>query len=105
MCRSRVGSRQIGVAGLNRPGFWPFCVKLALSQGNLMAAPTDERLQDRSDLAWSIAVGGIGVVLFTALLAFTWYYAAAILLLFTGMLLGVGLNAMTNRLGRIIHMP
>jgi predicted PurR-regulated permease PerM len=70
-----------------------------------MAIPTDERLQDRSDLAWAIAVGGIGVVLFTAMLAFTWYYAAAILLLFTGMLLGVGLNAMTNQLGRITRMP
>ncbi|MGC2778009.1 MAG: AI-2E family transporter, partial [Bradyrhizobium sp.] len=33
------------------------------------------------------------------------YYAAAIFLLFSGMLLGVALNAMTNRLGRILAWP
>jgi predicted PurR-regulated permease PerM len=70
-----------------------------------MALPTDERLQARSDLAWAIAVGGIGVVLFITQLAFTGYYAAAIFLLFTGMLLGVGLNAMTSRLGQVSDMP
>jgi predicted PurR-regulated permease PerM len=70
-----------------------------------MSAPADERLQARSDLAWAIAVGGIGVVLFAAFIAFTWYYAAAIFLLFTGMLLGVALNALTNRLGRVVPLP
>ncbi|UFZ06082.1 AI-2E family transporter [Bradyrhizobium ontarionense] len=70
-----------------------------------MTAPADPRLQARSDLAWAIAVGGIGVILFVAALAFAWYYAAAIFLLFSGMLLGVALNAMTNRLGRVIDWP
>ena len=70
-----------------------------------MTAPADPRLQARSDLAWAIAVGGIGVILFVAALAFSWYYAAAIFLLFSGMLLGVALNAMTNRLGRIVPWP
>jgi predicted PurR-regulated permease PerM len=67
--------------------------------------PADERSRARNDLAWAIAVGGIGVVLFAALLAFTWYFAATLLLIFTGMLLGVALNAMTNTLGRWIHLP
>ena len=70
-----------------------------------MSAAADPRLQARSDLAWAIAVGGIAVVLFTAFIAFAWYYAAAIFLLFAGMLLGVGLNAMTNRLGRVLPWP
>lgn len=70
-----------------------------------MIIPVDERLRSRTDLAWSISVGGIGVVLFTALLAFTWYFAATLLLIFTGMLLGVGLNALTNALGRRVHLP
>lgn len=70
-----------------------------------MIIPVDERPRTRTDLAWSISVGGIGVVLFTALLAFTWYFAATLLLIFTGMLLGVGLNALTNALGRRVHLP
>src|SRR3954451_3403675 len=70
-----------------------------------MTAPADPRLQARSHLAWAIAVGGIGVILFMAALAFTWYYAAAIFLLFSGMLLGVALNAMTDLLGRVLPWP
>ncbi|MGJ5178892.1 AI-2E family transporter [Bradyrhizobium oligotrophicum] len=70
-----------------------------------MTAPADPRLQARSDLAWAIAVGGIGVILFMAALAFTWYYAAAIFLLFAGILLGVALNAMTSLLGRVLPWP
>ncbi|MGJ4997369.1 AI-2E family transporter [Bradyrhizobium sp. HKCCYLS3077] len=70
-----------------------------------MTAPADPRLQDRTDLAWAIAVGGIGVILFTATLAFSWYYAAALFLLFSGMLLGVALNAMTTLLGRVLPWP
>jgi predicted PurR-regulated permease PerM len=70
-----------------------------------MSTPADERLQDRRDLAWAIAVGGIAVVMFTAFIAFAWYYAAAIFLLFTGMLLGVALNALTDRLGRVVPLP
>jgi predicted PurR-regulated permease PerM len=65
----------------------------------------DERSRTRGDLAWAISVGGIGVVLFTALLAFTWFFAATLLLIFTGMLLGLGLNAVTNALGRRVPLP
>jgi predicted PurR-regulated permease PerM len=67
--------------------------------------PADERARTRTDLAWAISVGGIGIVLFTAMLVFTWYFAATLLLIFTGMLLGVGLNALTNALGRRVHLP
>jgi predicted PurR-regulated permease PerM len=74
-----------------------------------VTASSDEQPKTRSDLArdtaWAITVGGIGVVLFTALLVFTWYFAATLLLIFTGMLLGVGLNALTNALGRRVHLP
>ena len=70
-----------------------------------MTISRDERPGTRSDLAWAISVGGIGVVLFTALLVFTWYFAATLLLIFAGMLLGVGLNALTNALGRHVRLP
>ena len=74
-----------------------------------MTIPADERLRTRTDLArdqaWAISVGGIGIVLFTAMLVFTWYFAATLLLIFAGMLLGVGLNALTNALGRRVHLP
>jgi predicted PurR-regulated permease PerM len=65
----------------------------------------DERVPARTDLAWAISVGGIAVVLFTAMLVFTWYFATTLLLIFTGMLLGVGLNALANGLGRRVHLP
>ncbi|WGR74753.1 MULTISPECIES: AI-2E family transporter [unclassified Bradyrhizobium] len=70
-----------------------------------MSIPADERSRTRSELAWAITVGGMGVVLFTALLIFTWYFAATLLLIFTGMLLGLGLNALTNALGRRFRWP
>src|SRR4051794_16823483 len=70
-----------------------------------MAGSTEERLQARNDLAWSIAVGGIGVVLFSALLLFAWYFATTIFLIFAGMLLGVALNAMADLLGRVVRLP
>ena len=70
-----------------------------------MAVSPDERTETRNDLAWAIAVGGIGVVLFATLLIFTWYFAATLLLIFTGMLLGVGLNALTSALGRYTRLP
>lgn len=70
-----------------------------------MTISRDEQPKTRSDLAWAITVGGIGVVLFTAALVFTWYFAATLLLIFTGMLLGVGLNALTNALGRRVQLP
>ncbi|WP_441236553.1 AI-2E family transporter [Bradyrhizobium sp. 930_D9_N1_4] len=74
-----------------------------------MSISRDERSRPRSDqardLAWAISVGGIGIVLFTAALVFTWYFATTLLLIFTGMLLGLGLNALTNALGRRVHLP
>ncbi len=70
-----------------------------------MTHSADEQTRTRNDLAWAIAVGGIGAVLFAAFLAFTWYFAATLLLIFTGMLLGVALNAMTNALGRHLRLP
>jgi predicted PurR-regulated permease PerM len=69
-----------------------------------VTGPADDRLQTRSDLAWAISVGGIGVVLFAALLLFTWYFAATLFLIFAGMLLGVALNAMTELLGRAVRL-
>jgi len=65
----------------------------------------DNRQQARNDMAWAIAVGGIGAVLFAALLTFAWHFAATLFLLFAGMLLGVGLNAMTTLLGRLTRLP
>jgi predicted PurR-regulated permease PerM len=70
-----------------------------------LAVSRDERLQTRGDLAWAIAVGGIGVVLFAALLLFTWNFATTLFLIFAGMLLGVALTAMTKRLGRLVKLP
>src|SRR5580693_6790891 len=64
-----------------------------------------DRHQARNDLAWAISVGGVGIVGFAALLAFTWYYAAALFLIFAGVLLGVALNAMTTTLGRVVQLP
>ncbi|MEH2514414.1 putative PurR-regulated permease PerM [Nitrobacteraceae bacterium AZCC 1564] len=65
----------------------------------------EHRVQTRTDLAWSIAVGGIGVVAFAAFLLFAWYFAATLFLIFSGILLGVALNAMTNLLQRVIGGP
>jgi predicted PurR-regulated permease PerM len=65
----------------------------------------DERRQIRSDLAWAISVGGIGIVGFAALLLFTWFYAPTLFLIFAGVLLGVALNAMTTMLGRVVRLP
>jgi predicted PurR-regulated permease PerM len=70
-----------------------------------VADPTGGRLSARNDLAWAIAVGGIGIVLFASLLLFAWHYAATLFLIFAGMLLGVALNAMTNLLGRVVRLP
>ena len=69
-----------------------------------MTASADDRLQARSDLAWAISVGGIGILLFAALLLFTWTFATTLFLVFAGMLLAVALNAMTNLLGRVVKL-
>jgi predicted PurR-regulated permease PerM len=78
---------------------------IAVGEGINVAVSTDGRLSARSDLAWAISVGGIGTVAFAALLVFTWHFAATLFLIFAGMLLGVALNAMTNRLGRVARLP
>ena len=70
-----------------------------------VAGSADNRLQARTDLAWAISVGGIGVVAFASLLLFTWYFAATLFLIFAGVLLGVALNAMTTMLGHIVKLP
>ena len=69
-----------------------------------MALSTDDGPKARNDLAWAISVGGIGTVLFAALLLFTWYFAATLFLIFAGMLLGVALNAMTELVGRVLRL-
>jgi predicted PurR-regulated permease PerM len=74
-------------------------------RGIELAGLNNERRQARSDLAWAIAVGGAGIVLFAAVLLFTWTFAATLLLIFAGMLLGVALNAMSNRLGQFVKLP
>src|ERR1700710_982846 len=73
-------------------------------KGTDVTVPVENRVQARNDLAGAISVGGIGVVVFAALLMFTWYFAATLFLIFAGMLLGVALNAMTNLLGRVIRL-
>src|SRR6267154_5671211 len=73
-------------------------------KGINVAVSAKDRLAARNDLAWAIAVGGLGVVGFAALLLFTWYFAATLFLIFAGMLLGVALNAMTNLLGRVVSL-
>jgi predicted PurR-regulated permease PerM len=74
-------------------------------EGINVAIPAGDRLQARNDLAWAISVGGIGVVGFAALVVFTWYFAATLFLIFSGMLLGVALNALTSMLGRVVKLP
>jgi predicted PurR-regulated permease PerM len=78
---------------------------VTVSADNRLAASADNRLAARNDLAWAIAVGGIGVVVFAALLLFTWYFAATLFLIFAGVLLGVALNAFTALLGRVAKLP
>jgi predicted PurR-regulated permease PerM len=69
-----------------------------------VTGPGDDRLLARNDLAWAISVGGIGVVLFAALLLFAWTFAAALFLIFAGVLLGVALNTMSNLLGQVVRL-
>jgi predicted PurR-regulated permease PerM len=69
-----------------------------------VAPPGEDRLQARGDLAWSIAVGGIGIVGFAALLLFAWFFAATLFLIFAGILLGVFLDAVTEILGQVTRL-
>jgi len=64
-----------------------------------------ERKHQRQDLAWAIAVGGILAVSFAALLIFAWEFAATLFLIFSGILLGVALTAMTKLLKRVMPGP
>jgi predicted PurR-regulated permease PerM len=70
-----------------------------------VTAPVRNRLEARGDLAWAIAVGGIGIVAFAAALAFAWTFAATLFLIFAGVLLGVALTAMTHLLQRVMGGP
>jgi predicted PurR-regulated permease PerM len=69
-----------------------------------VATSADDRLSSRNDLAWAISVGGVATVAFATLLVATWYFAATLFLVFAGILLGVGLYAMTNQLGRVTKL-
>jgi predicted PurR-regulated permease PerM len=69
-----------------------------------VATSGEDRLTARGDLAWSIAVGGIAVVAFAALLLFAWVFAATMFLIFSGILLGVFLNAVTEMFGRVTRL-
>lgn len=64
-----------------------------------------ERKNQRQDLAWAIAVGGILAISFAAFLIFTWIFAATLFLIFSGVLLGVALIAMTNLLKKVMPGP
>jgi predicted PurR-regulated permease PerM len=66
---------------------------------------SDDSREERVDLAWAIAVGGIATVAFASLLLFAWSFAAALFLIFSGVLLGVTLNALTELLGRVVGWP
>jgi len=100
-------SRQTGASGRLDPGriLTKECGQSIAWKGPDVTTPLDERLKARADLAWAITVGGIGTVLFAALLVFTWSFATALFLIFAGMLLGVALNAMTTRLGQLVSLP
>lgn len=69
-----------------------------------MAVIAEDRVQARKDLAWSIAVGGIGIVGFGALLLAGWSFAATLFLIFAGVLFGVFLSAITDLLGRVVGL-
>jgi predicted PurR-regulated permease PerM len=73
-------------------------------KGLNVATSGEDRLTARGDLAWSIAAGGIAVVAFAALLLFAWVFAATLFLIFSGILLGVFLNAVTEMFGRVTRL-
>jgi predicted PurR-regulated permease PerM len=101
-----VCQRQTGTPSPLDPGGvlakeWP---QTLASEGINVTASADDRLQARNDLAWAISVGGIGIVLFAAVLLFAWTFAATLFLIFAGVLLAVALNAMTNLLGHVVKL-
>jgi len=52
--------------------------------------------------SWSLAVSGIAVVAFMAVLALAWMAASTLLLVFAGILLGVFLDGLTRLLGQVL---
>lgn len=52
--------------------------------------------------AWSLAVSGFAVVAFAALLGLAWMSASTLLLIFSGVLLGVFLDGLTRLLGHVM---
>ncbi|MBN8967978.1 MAG: AI-2E family transporter [Rhizobiales bacterium] len=66
---------------------------------------SSETAQTRRDLAWSIVVGGIGIVSFAAALTFAWAFSATLFLIFAGALLGVGLTAMSHLMRHVVGGP
>ena len=98
--------RQTGAPGrLDPERIWLKSVRDKPADGNQLATSSNERFRARNDLAWAIAVGGIGIVLFAGLLWFSWSFASTLFLIFAGVLLGVALTAMTNRLGQLVKLP
>src|SRR5262249_6534344 len=64
-----VRQRQTGAPGrLDPERIWLKSVRDKPADGNQLATSSNERLRARNDLAWAIAVGGIGIVLFAGLL-------------------------------------
>lgn len=72
------------------------------SRGATVGSSLEDQSPERASLARSIAVGGIGIVAFAAVLALAWYSAATLFMLFAGILFGVFLTAMVDLLGRVI---
>ena len=70
-----------------------------------MTIPVKQQVQSRNDLAWAIAVGGIGIIAFAALLMIVWHFAATLFLIFAGILFGVFLDALTSMLHRVTGGP
>jgi len=66
---------------------------------------TAVQTQGERSLAASIALGGCAIVAFAAVLAIAWHSATTILLLFSGVLFGVFLVAISDLLGRLIGGP
>lgn len=67
--------------------------------------PTEVKSAPRGDLAWAIAVGGICTVAFAIFILFAWYFSATLFLIFAGILLGVGLNALTELAAKFVGGP
>jgi predicted PurR-regulated permease PerM len=67
--------------------------------------PIETKPAPRGDLAWAIAVGGICTVAFAICILFAWSFSATLFLIFAGILLGVGLNALTELAGKFVGGP